>query len=124
MAIKCHMWKIALFVIKRNVEEIVENYASETRRAKQFLSAIKFDEDKVFTRCIFCKTVGDIFAADVIYHTSSMANYIVKIQRDVSEILDDNDDQCDNCIIRELFLETVATLNLDKSYRESDCRDT
>ena len=53
-----------------------------------------------------------------------MANYIVKIQRDVSEILDDNDDQCDNCIIRELFLETVATLNLEKSYTESDSRDT
>ena len=37
-----------------------------------------------------------------------MTNYIVKFQRDVSEILNDNDDQCDNSIIRELFLEIVA----------------
>ena len=53
-----------------------------------------------------------------------MTNYM-KYQRDVSEILDDNDDQCDNSIIRELFLEMVATLTLDKEgYTVSDRRDT
>ena len=48
------------------------------------------------------------------YHKTCMTNYIVKFQRNVSEILDDNDDQCNNSIIRELFLEMVATLKLDK----------
>ena len=49
----------------------------------------------------------------------------MKFQRDVSEILDDNADQCDNSIIRKLFLEMVATLNLDEEgYTVSDCRDT
>ena len=49
----------------------------------------------------------------------------MKFQRNVSEILDDNDDQCDNSIKRELFLEMVATLKLDKEgYTVSDCRDT
>ena len=96
----------------------------ETKRAKQFLSAIKFNKDEVFTRCILCKAVGDIFAADVMYHKNCMTNYIMKFQRDVSEILDDNADQCENSIIRELFLEMVATLNLDKGYTVSDCRDT
>ena len=53
-----------------------------------------------------------------------MTNYM-KFQRDVSKILDDNDDQCDNSIIRELFLEMVATLKLDKEgYTVSDCQDT
>ena len=64
------------------------------------------------------------FAADVMYHKNFMTNYIMKFQRDVSEIFDDNADQCDNSIIRELFLEMVATLNLDKGcYIVSDCRD-
>ena len=53
-----------------------------------------------------------------------MTNYIMKFQRNVSEILDDNDDQCDNSIKRELFLGMVATLKLDKEgYTVSDCRD-
>ena len=103
-----------MFVIKRNAEGIVKNYAPETRRAKQFLSAIKFNKVEVFTRCILCKTLGDIFAADVMYNKNNLTNYIVKFQRDVTEILDDNDDHCDNSIIRELFLEMVATLELDK----------
>ena len=114
LAIIYHMWKIALFVIKRNAEGIVKNYAPETRRAKQFLSAIKFNKVEVFTRCILCKTLGDIFAADVMYHKNSMTNYIVKFQRHVTKILHDNDDHCDNSIKRELFLEMVATLELDK----------
>ena len=43
-----------------------------------------------------------------------MTNYIVKFQRHVTKILHDNDDHCDNSIKRELFLEMVATLELDK----------
>ena len=46
-----------------------------------------------------------------------MTNYSMKFHRDVSEILHDNDGQCDNSIIRELFLEMIASLKLDK---ESD----
>ena len=65
----------------------------ETRRAKQFLSAIKFNKDEFITRFILCKTVDDMFAAEVMYHKNCMKNYIMKFQRDVGEILDDNDDQ-------------------------------
>ena len=100
-------------------------HTCETRRAKQFLFAIKFNKDEVFTRLIFYKITGGIFAADVMYHKNCMTNYILKFQRHVSEILDDNDDQCDHSIIEELFLEIVATLKLDKEdYTVSDCRDT
>ena len=54
-----------------------------------------------------------------------MTNYTMKFHRDVSEILDDNDGQCDNSIIRELFLEMIASLKLDKeSDTVSNCRDT
>ena len=49
----------------------------------------------------------------------------MKFQRDVREILDDNEDQCDISITRELFLEILATLELDEEgYAVSDCRDT
>ena len=90
----------------------------KTRKAKQLFSGIKSNKDEVFTRC-------DIFAADVMHHKNCMTNYIVKFQRDVSEILNDNNDQCDNRIIREVFLETVVTLELDKErYTVSDRRDT
>ena len=48
------------------------------------------------------------------HHKNCMVNYIVKFQRDFREILDDNGNQCENSFIRELFLEMVATLELDK----------
>ena len=52
-------------------------------------SAIKFNKDEFFTRCILCKTFGDIYSTDVIYHKNCVTNYITKFQRDVSDILDD-----------------------------------
>ena len=69
LAIKSHMRKIVLFVIKRNVKEIVENYASVNQgEESSFFSAIKFSKDEVLKRCILCNTVGEIFSADLMYH--------------------------------------------------------
>ena len=97
----------------------------ETKRAKQFLYEINFNKDEVFIRWILCKTIGEIFAADAMYYKNCMASYIRKFHRDVSEILDDNNDQFDNRIKRELFFEMGATLKLDKEgYTVSDCWDT
>ena len=77
------------------------------KQSEQNRSAIKFNKDEVFTRCILCKTVGDIIAADVMYHKNCMTNCIMKFQRDVGEILDDNDDQCHTDIVKEKFREMV-----------------
>ena len=99
---------------KKCLEDSRKLHICETRQAKQFLSTIKYNKEEAFTRCILCKTVGDISAADVMYHKNCMTNYIVKLQRDVSEILDDKDDQYYNSIIKELFLQMTATLELDK----------
>ena len=97
----------------------------ETKRAKQFLYEINFNKDEVFIRWILCKTIGEIFAADAMYYKNCMASYIRKFHRDVSEILDDSNDQFDNRIKRELFFEMGATLKLDKEgYTVSDCWDT
>ena len=59
----------------------------ETRGAKQLLSAIKFNKDEVFTKCILCKIVGDTFASDVMQSKNCMTNYVLKFQNDVPEIL-------------------------------------
>ena len=64
---------------------------------KQFLSAIEFNKTRFLQDAFFvCKTTGDILTANVIYHKNCMSNYIVKFERDVGEILHDNNDQCDN----------------------------
>ena len=40
----------------------------------------------------------------VMYHKNCMTNYIMKFKKkNVSEILDDNEDQCDNIIIENYF---------------------
>ena len=56
------------------------------------------------------------------YHKNCMTNYIMKFQRNVGEILDDNDDQCHTDIVKEKFREMVSTLELDKEgYTVSGC---
>ena len=81
----------------------------ETRRAKQFLSAIRFNKDdailikqdarcinykmhykECITRCIPYNTVGYSFVEDVMNHKNCMTKYIIKFQRDFSDTFDDN----------------------------------
>ena len=58
------------------------------------------------------------------YHKNCMTKYITKFQRDVGEILDDNDDQCHTDIVKEKFREMVSTLELDRDgYTVSSCGD-
>ena len=43
-------------------------------RASRFLSAFKYNGDEVSTKCIFLKSIGDIFAADIYYHSNCLRN--------------------------------------------------
>ena len=52
------------------------------KRAKQFLSTTKFFKDDIYTRTIFLNNVGDVFAADILYHRNCLRNYILKFQRE------------------------------------------
>ena len=45
---------------------------SEANQAKKFLSAINFFKDDVHRRSILLETVGDVFAADIMYHRNCM----------------------------------------------------
>ena len=58
----------------------------EARIASLFLSAIKFNKDEVFTRCILLGSPGDIFAAEhKNYHKNRLSNYLRKFEREVFE---------------------------------------
>ena len=52
--------------------------ACEINRAATFLAAFQFNQDDVYTWCIFYKNVSDIFAADILHHNDCMANYVLK----------------------------------------------
>ena len=49
---------------------------SENPRATKFIAAYMFNKDAVYKRCIFLKTPGDIFAADIVSHKNCMRWYI------------------------------------------------
>ena len=95
---------------------------SEKKRAQLFISAYKFNKDCIYTRCLY-QTVGDLFAADLMYHSNCMSNYILKFRRELQEIIDVEDEQEENQRVQVVFLEIVAELELDKrGYEVSDCR--
>ena len=94
--------------------------------ASKFLAAYEFNKDDVYRRCVFFKTVGDIFAADIMYHRNCMSGYILQFDRDMSRIK-----ELYNAISPEstsLFEAAVDELceSLDLSsrgYALSECRD-
>ena len=59
---------------------------AEHTRATRFLAAFQFNKDDVYQRCIFLKTAGDIYAADLMYHSSCMSSYLLQFDRDLSRI--------------------------------------
>ena len=69
--------KICIICNQVTRNKIREKYRiSKENRAKQFLAAVKFNKDDVFTRCALFKTVGDIFAADLYSHKKCIQDYI------------------------------------------------
>ena len=56
-------------------------------RATRFLSAMKFNEDNIHKKFIFCQTVEDLFAADVYYHSKCMILYLMNYERHVNKLL-------------------------------------
>ena len=99
----------------------------ENQRAATFLAALKFNKDEVNTRCVFLKTVGDIYAADIMYHTNCMSGYLLQFERDIVKIneirneLDKDSDVMHLAAVDDL----CASLELaTKGYTLSECRDS
>ena len=68
----------------------------ENRRAKLFLSATKFFKDTVYGRCSLLGNIGDVFAADILYHKNCMSSYILKFDREVEQLINSDDTVFDN----------------------------
>ena len=48
----------------------------EATRANLFLSVIKFYKDVVYIRWALIEKLGDVYAADVMYHKNCLSNYL------------------------------------------------
>ena len=74
--------------------------------ASRFLSAVKYNQDDVSIRCALINSVGDVYAADLLYHKSCMGKYILKYNRMVQKI-EDNQQRESNDVdfpeVAELF---------------------
>ena len=104
--------------------EIKRWRVGEYSRAKQFLAAGKFNKDDVYTRCVLMHNPGDVYAADVMYHSNCLSSYILKFTCDIESLLE-YDEEVDDGFVKNLFEDLAANLDLGcKSYTISDCRDT
>ena len=59
----------------------------EAERADCLMKAARFNKDDVYTRMIFMKEIGDVFASDVMGHQNCMRNYLLKFERAIEKML-------------------------------------
>ena len=96
----------------------------DNKRAKTFISAYRFNQDDVFSRCSIYTTAGDVFAADLVSHGTCMNKYLLKYQRDINEIVnfDVHSDPGDDILLAFDYM--LSEIDLTKNgYTISSCRD-
>ena len=93
--------------------------------AERLLKAVNFNKDDVYTRLVFMQEIGDVFAADVMYHKKCMNKYIKQFQRDVEKLMEvDFDNEGNEDVVIKEFNELVSTLDIKTTgYAVSDVRD-
>ena len=92
---------------------------SKLFRISEYKSAASF---VVHTRCVFFQSVGDIFAADIMYHNGCMRAYIRDFERSLEKIdqIRHEVDEDSSAVIDE-FCSTLMLAT--EGYLLSDCRD-
>ena len=97
----------------------------DASRAKKLLKAAAFNKDSVQTRIIFMKTVGDVFAADIMYHNNCLIKYFMQFQRDVDALMEINFDDPDQIpLVESTFRSFINEIDITKrGYALSDVRD-
>ena len=75
----------------------------EMKRAKQLILAMRFFKDEVYDRCVLLETAGDIFAADIKYHSNCLSNYLLNFKREVELIVSDEHDFTKNEDVDQMF---------------------
>ena len=86
----------------------------EAKRARLFLSAIKYNKDDVYTRCSLLQNIGDVFAADVMYHKKCLSNYLRRFEREIEEILNPPLSELEKGDINT-FLKNLLKLSMSKT---------
>ena len=91
----------------------------EARRARLFLSAIKFNKGDVYTRCSLLQNIGDIM-----YHKKCLSKYLRRFEREIEEILNPPLSELEKGDMNTLFKEFLETINVqNKAYALSDYRE-
>ena len=85
---------------------------TEPRRASLFLSAMKFNKDKAFTRCILLESPGYIFAANIMYYKNGLSNYLRIFEREVEMIMNPPLDSAENVEIANIIQEFIRIINI------------
>ena len=75
----------SLFLSRRN--QLSRYRISEVNVAKILLKAAKFVKGSVHAQCILFKNVGDVFAADAVYHCNCLNKYFKKVLYDVDFLM-------------------------------------
>ena len=84
----------------------------ENRGAKLFLSATKFFKDTVYDRRSLLGNIGDVFAADVLYHKNCMSSYILKFDRELDQLINSDDTVFDNST-EDVFDRAISNLDVN-----------
>ena len=89
----------------------------KARRGRLFRSAIKYNKDDVYTRSSLLQNIGDLFAADVMYHKMCLSNYLRRFEREIEEILNLPLSELEKGDINTLLKEFVETIDVqNKAY--------
>ena len=84
----------------------------EESAAKTSLKAVTFNKDSVYTRCILFKGVGDVYAADVLYHNNCLNRYIKKLWYDVDAVVAFEVDD-DRPVLEDTFKELIPSVKIE-----------
>ena len=96
----------------------------EARRARLFLSAIKYNKDDAYTRCSLLQDIGDVFVADLMYHKKCLSNYLCRFERETEEILNPPLSELEKGDINMLFKEFAETIDFqNKTQALSDSHE-
>ena len=100
---------------------------SEASRAKLFIQAYTYNKDDVYTRCVFWRTAGDIFAADLYAHKSCMKWYLKQYSNHIHDTLESlreiEAEETNETKVQEAFDSVCDQLELtSRGYAVSECR--
>ena len=84
----------------------------EARRARLFLSAIKYNKDDIYTCCSLLQNINDVFAANVMYHKRCLSNYLRRFEHEIEEMLDPPLSELEKGDIKMLLKEFVETIDV------------